>query len=244
VGEESSVPARPKSKVLRAAGGRFGLLLVALIALMATTPLVLDQPRGNLLLGLFTDVALVASLHAAQPGRRALAVGIALAVADLLIGRLVHVEGGWWLVALQAALWLATLVFVVTMILETMFESEDVTIETLQASLCVYLLFGLMWVFIYSLIDLAAPGSFEHSGGAKAGWNDPHARRVEFMRLFTFSYATLSGSDYGGLSAANEFSAIASSLEAMMGQIYLAVVIARLVGIQSSPPPAGRGPAP
>ena len=68
---------------------------------------------------------------------------------------------------------------------------------------------------------------------------DDASRRVEFMRLFAFSYSTLSGAGYGGLSAANEFASIAASLEAMTGQIYLAVVIARLVGVQAAAPRGG-----
>jgi hypothetical protein len=231
-----------RSKVFQAAGGRFGLLLVALIALMAATPLVLDRPWGSVSAGLFTDAALVASLHAARPGRRALAVGIALAAADFAVGRLAALEATRWLFIAQALFWLATLVFVIATILEKMFESEDVTLETLQASLCVYLLFGLLWVFVYALIELAAPGSFQPPGGSSSAGDGDRARQAQFKRLFAFGYATLAGSGYGGLNAANEFTAIAAALEAMMGQIYLAVVIARLVGIQASPPSVGGRP--
>ena len=39
-------------------------------------------------------------------------------------------------------------------IFEAMFEGGDVTAETVQAALCVYLLLGLVWVYLYALIEL------------------------------------------------------------------------------------------
>ena len=57
------------------------------------------------------------------------------------------------------------------------------------------------------------------------------------MRLFVFSYATLSGSSYAEIAPATGFARNAASLEAMTGQIYLAVVVARLVGLHVTPSP-------
>ena len=136
------MPAR--SRLLRAAGRKFGILLVALIALLASAPLIVDRPAGHIAFALFADTVLVAGIHAARPGGSALAVGLLLAVADFAIGRLAILEGGRWLLLLQIVLWLSILVFVAGTILEVIFESERVGVETLQASLCVYLLLGLL----------------------------------------------------------------------------------------------------
>jgi len=74
------------SRLLAAAGGKFGVLLVALVALMAAAPLIVAGPVSDALLRLFTGAVLVASLHAARPGGKPVVVGLALALADLLIG--------------------------------------------------------------------------------------------------------------------------------------------------------------
>src|ERR1700756_1767152 len=74
------------SRLLSAAEGKFGLLLVALVALMGAAPLI-PSPVSEAVLTLFTGAVLVASLHAARPGRKPMAVGLALALADCLIGR-------------------------------------------------------------------------------------------------------------------------------------------------------------
>jgi hypothetical protein len=114
-----------------------------------------------------------------------------------------------------------------------------VTVETLLAALCVYLLLGLFGAFAFALIDLTAPGSFQTLHGPAVVWTDDRSRASEFLRLFVFSYATLSGTSFGDLAPTSGFASNAASLEAMTGQIYLAVVIARLVGIQAATPPAG-----
>jgi len=59
------------------------------------------------------------------------------------------------------------------------------------------------------------------------------------MRMFVFSYATLSGSGCAEIVPATGFASNAASLEAMTGQIYLAVVIARLVALHVTPTPRG-----
>jgi hypothetical protein len=195
-------------------------------------------------LTLFTGAVLVASLHAARPGGKSVAVGLALALADLGIGRCAVAFGSRWLVLLLVALWLTTLVYVTATILEAVFESEEVTVETLQASLCVYLLIGLIGGFGFALIEIILPGSFQATHGPAVVWADDRSSAHEFLRLFVFSYATLSGSGYGGIAPATGFASNAASFEAMTGQIYIAVVIARLVGIYSAQPPTGQGRRP
>ena len=58
--------ARWTSRLLGAVEGKFGLLLVALVALMGAAPLI-PSPVSDAVLTLFTGAVLVASLHAARP---------------------------------------------------------------------------------------------------------------------------------------------------------------------------------
>jgi hypothetical protein len=220
------------AKWVNAIGGKFGVLLIALVALLVSSPVLVEQPSRRVALLLFGDVVLIASLHAARPGGRAVVIGMVLAVTDFVIGRLVAIDDALWLCYLQSILWIITLIYVAVTILESIFKSDKVSVETLQASLCVYLLLGLIWVFFYALIDLTAPGSFVSKDLTRVVSQAPVARRSEFMRLVVFSYATMVCTGYGDLTPANGFANMCASIQAMTGQIYLAVVIARLVGIQ------------
>jgi hypothetical protein len=225
--------------LLSAVEGKFGILLVALVALMGAAPLIGARPGSDAVLTLFTGAVLVASLHAARPGGKAMAVGLALALTDLLIARCTVHSGNPWLVLLQTLLWICTLIYVIAAILRAVFASREVTVETLLAALCVLLLIGLLGAFAFTFIDQTLPGSFRASHGPGLVWADERSRAAEFMRLFIFSYATLSGSNCADVAPATAFARNAASLEAITGQIYLAVVVARLVGLHVTPPARG-----
>jgi len=225
------------SRLVAAAEGRFGLLLLALIALMGTAPLIGASPASHAVLTVFTGTVLVASLHAARPDGRPAAVGIALALVDFLIGQCTVHLGTRLFVLIETALWMSTLIYVIATILGAIFASRVVTVETLLAALCVLLLMGLFWAFAFTLIDLTFPGSFRALHGPGLVWADEWSRATELMRLFVFSYATLAGSNCAEVAPATGFARNAASLEAMAGQIYLAVVVARLVGLHATPPP-------
>ena len=72
--DRGSGAARWTSRLLTAAEGKFGLLLVALVALMGAAPL-LPNPVTEAVLTLFTGAVLVASLHASRPGGKPVAFG-------------------------------------------------------------------------------------------------------------------------------------------------------------------------
>ena len=111
------------------------------------------------------------------------------------------------------------------------------TVEALLAALCVFLLIGLFGACAFTLIDPTFPGSFWASHGPGLVGADERSRATELMRVVVFSYATLSGSNFAEVAPATGFARNAASLEAMTGQIYLAVVVARLVGLHVTPPP-------
>ena len=140
-----------------------------------------------------TTIATASLRHIAVGG--AVAVGLGLALADFLIGRRTVHFGTRWLVLLQTVLWISTLIYVIATILRAIFASREVAVETRLAALCVFLLTGLLGAFAFTLIDLMSPGSFRASHGPVFAWADERSRTTEFMHLFVFSYATLSGSN-------------------------------------------------
>ncbi len=228
---------KAKSWLYRTVGSRFGYLLLALICLLLSSPLLTRGFPWNLLLGFFASSVLVAGLYAAKPGRRSLTIGLTLALTDLAITQLADVESSQFMMTLQAALWLSTLVYVSTTILTTVFDQDGVDVETLRAALCVYLLLGLIWLYLYGLIDMFAPNSFRLEGKPLSLWSTSESRPARFFYLLLFSYSRLTAAAYDDVSAATGFTNMCTCLEALSGQVYLAVVIARLVGVQSTVPP-------
>jgi len=231
---------RTRSRVLRAAHGKFGYLMVALVALLVTAPVMTESTVLWVALALLATSVLVAGLYAARPCRRSILVGLVLGGIDIGIGRLAALKGGQWLVMLQAVLWLATLTYVAVTILEVVLASQPVTMETLQAAFCVFLLLGLIWTYVYIIIELVAAGSFLLHGGVAPALALDESRRASFLRFMILSYSTKTSRGYGDLIPASSLAHICGWLEAMMAQVYLAVVIARLVKLQVSERPRGQ----
>jgi hypothetical protein len=95
-----------------------------------------------------------------------------------------------------------------------------VTTETVLGAVCVYLLIGFSFAFIYSGIAALSPLPF-FQGQAPATINNT---------LF-FSYSTLTTVGYGDLVPATSLGQTFAMLEALFGQIYLVLIVARLVSL-------------
>jgi His/Glu/Gln/Arg/opine family amino acid ABC transporter permease subunit len=116
--------------------------------------------------------------------------------------------------------------YVAIVMLRYLFYTQRVTVDMIFAALCTYLIIGLAWMFIYSCIELRLPGSFSSIPA-----NDYQAQLHDFLY---YSFVTLSTLGYGDVTPLNEFAKPWAIIESIIGQFYLAVVLARLVGLQIS----------
>jgi hypothetical protein len=125
---------------------------------------------------------------------------------------------------------IAFLAYVIWVMLRAIFDSRRVTFNTVCASLCIYLLLGLVWALTYSVDEALDPSAFTCTvGGAKnPGWM--RVGRGETTSLY-FSFATLTTLGYGDIVPTSPISRMLASMEAITGQLYLAVLVARLVGM-------------
>ena len=119
--------------------------------------------------------------------------------------------------------------FAIWMMLLFIFASRRVTFNTVCASLCIYLLIGVVWALFYSAIDVLRPDAFTWTVTGRS----PPVLRVgkgETAVLY-FSLATLTTLGYGDIVPTSALSRMLASLEAVVGQLYLTVLVARLVGL-------------
>ena len=109
------------------------------------------------------------------------------------------------------------------------FKARKVTTRLISAALCLYLLMGALWGFAYDLLDTVVPGSYK--GDILAGAVDIPTRLQHFEY---FSFVTLTTLGYGDILPQTEGAAALCQTEAIIGQFFMAVLVARLVGIQVS----------
>ena len=93
-------------------------------------------------------------------------------------------------------------------------------------AICVYLLLGIIWAIIYTLIADINPGTF--NGHKPEPWHK------SFPDFIYFSFVTLTTLGYGDITPATSVSRFLTYMEAVIGQFYLAILVASLVGIRIS----------
>jgi len=108
--------------------------------------------------------------------------------------------------------------FVMVHLMKWLFSVEKVDADTVKGGISVYILLGLTWAALYRLVYEINPDSFSVPLGAI--W--------DFMHL---SFTTLTTVGYGDITPVSSFAMMLTDAEGMVGQLFLAVFIARLVGL-------------
>jgi hypothetical protein len=98
-----------------------------------------------------------------------------------------------------------------------------IDINRLVGAACIYLLSGSMWGIVYFLLSVISPESFVGITGET--WS-------EQLNEFTYhSFVTLTTLGYGDITPVAPVARTLNYLEAVLGQLYLTVLVASLVGI-------------
>jgi hypothetical protein len=178
-------------------------------------------------------------VYATAPGRRSAAIGLVLGFFALASHRLMARHPFEALHVLHFLFLLAILILATLTILRAVVLDSVVTVDTIKGAVCVYLLIGVTWLYVFVLIDTVSPGSFRLDPS-------PEGLVTEWQRipqLLYFSFSTLTTLGYGDILPLRGPARTACYLEAVVGQVYLTVLIARLVGMHISQPPSA-APAP
>ena len=108
-------------------------------------------------------------------------------------------------------------------------EQTRVTGETLWAAINVYVLFGMMFAFLYSAVLALAPDAFV--GGILENINQDVTQSMVY-----YSFVTMTTLGYGDITPKIHVAATLAYVQALIGQLYVAVLIARLVSMYNSQP--------
>ncbi len=107
------------------------------------------------------------------------------------------------------------------------FEAKVVNTSLICAALCLYLFLGSLWGFVYETLEIIRPGSF---GGFLI---EQSTSALELRQHFQYlSLVTITTLGYGDILPRTSGAAALCDTEAVIGQIFMAVLVARLVGIQ------------
>ena len=112
------------------------------------------------------------------------------------------------------------------------FAPGEITTHRLVGAVAAYLLVGLTWALAYEWIELVRPGSLQVGASPADG---------AYPATLYFSFVTLTTVGYGDVTAVSPQARALSNLESLIGVLYPAVLIGRLVSMHAagSPSPPG-----
>jgi hypothetical protein len=206
---------------------RYQVLFVALLLFLAGPFVIPNRLEGLLAPLLFTIVALAALVTAAER-RSTLIIGLLLAVPALLAGWIEPTEPGRAIAGgISQLLFMA---LVAAGILNHVIRAKRVTSDLLFGVASVYLLLATIWAIGYGIADTIEPGAIAlavEDAGISA---DLHSVSGEKVRSY-FSFVTLTTLGYGDMRPVSDPARIMAMLEATLGQLFLVIVVARIVGL-------------
>ena len=201
---------------------RFLFLLVSLLAMMVLEPFLFDYTRIWFLLDIFFSVILFTSIYAVSDKKSTALIGILLAVPKLATLWIESFISYTPVAFLDSIFGIAFIGYIIILILHHIFKQKEVTLETIYGAIVVYILIGLMWVFLYKMVEILHPNSFSLASVLTA---------ESKKNLYYFSFVTLTTLGYGDVTPVSFPAKSIAMSEAIVGQMYIAVLIARLVGI-------------
>src|ERR1700674_1093816 len=199
------------------------VLLFLLVANIFILPLAQFATWGRLAGRAILSLIIISGLIATVLDRRIIVLAVALTVVSLVVGWEDAERPNLYLHLFNNLYSWVFIVFLIFLILRQVFRAGPITPRRVQGSIAVYMLLGLLWAVSYEIVELLHPGSFRiavQRGGAT------------LPQLGYFSFTTLATLGIGDILPLSPLARSLVVLEALVGQLFPVILIARLVTLE------------
>ncbi len=211
-------------------GRRFFLLFLFLLAVLLLYPYADTSRFGFYALRVVGSAVIVISVYAISLRRSVLIFALILAVPALVQRFRLPEPTASTFSIINITLSFVFDVYVVVVIFRRVFAREQANSETVFGALCIYLLVGFSFASMYGMVAVLQPQAF---------YLDPHTNLHTVANRFDFiyySYGTMTSLGAAGITPVSAQARSLTVVEAIVGVLYLAVLVARLIGAYRSTP--------
>jgi hypothetical protein len=211
-------------------------LLAAVLGLTVIAPLTEHYVVGRIMVGVLAILALAISVRAANASKNSSVLALILAgITSIAWGfAVLSVKMSFHSIVMQSLAYGLTLTFVISIswiMIRDIFINE-VNANRVAGAICVYFLGGFFFAILHIMILLHDPTAYkDNSGDSLKVAPGELAAQVVYPIFVYYSFCTLSTAGFGDVVPASRTARTMSWLEATAGQIYLTVLVARLVGL-------------
>ncbi len=174
------------------------------------------------LVTVFLGMVIVSGIWATFSSKKKASVAVGLVVVALTFSEvlLLFAEGRLGTILIELCTTPVLILFLYVTLKQTM-KRGHISSHRIKGAVASYLLFGVVWAKLYNLIELIVPGSISGVDTANP-----------LISLIYFSFVTLTTLGYGDILPVNEVTRTLSNVEALIGQLFPAIFIARLVSLE------------
>jgi hypothetical protein len=214
------------SRIWAEDSGPYGLLVLLLVTIFVLAPLLSARMVSPFILEIAFALILVAGAFNVTSRATLRGLALLLAALSVVIGKLELPLSERAFVAADMVLSVGMLAAFTVLLIKRFLVRGRKPEHRIAGAVAVYLLLGLIWARLYQVVELASPGAFRVPAGEV----------VNGASLAYFSFVTLATLGYGDISPVNILARDLAVLEAIMGQLYLVILISRLVteGVEKS----------
>jgi hypothetical protein len=215
----------PRTALRRLFFQRCFCLFIVLLALIALSPFIEGLYGSYLLAGINAFIVLAA---AAALGRTVLSFLLVFCLIGGAVGlRFASMEEGRGALFNWALLGYALVYFaVIVLLMRYVFGPKVIDSDRLWGAAAAYVMIGILWCYIYALVELERGQTFLVRGAAV---------KLQLTELLYFSFATLTTIGFGDIVPVTRGAQIAAIFEGIVGTLFLAILIAKLVGVYQPP---------
>jgi len=203
---------------------RFSILTVTLLIFLLLVPVAEDLERGWWLIYACFIVILLSGLYSLSHQRWHVIVAIIFVLPTFALRSLAFYYRSDELMIIGNGFSFIFFMFIAVSIINEVFRSKTVNLNKINAAISAYLLIGISWAFLYAIIEYLEPNSFQFPDSTQP------LSMSGITEYIYFSFVTLTTLGYGDIRPVGEIARSFAFIEAVAGQMYLAVMIARLIG--------------
>lgn len=200
---------------------RMAILVATLVLLILAAPIAEVASQARFVIIGATVGFLLASLQQVEAYPRLRLSSRLMVLLWLILNLPLPWWDGAWVPSAAAATLAVLTLSMLWLVAQRLVRADRVDAELLCSAVGAYLLLGVFWDQTYEIIDLAVPAAFTKTGGTAPSRS----------ALLYFSFTTLTTTGYGDITAVNPVVRMWSIFEAIIGTMYNATVIARLVSL-------------
>ena len=199
------------------------LLLLTLMLMIFVSPFLSQDSPVSWLSAIILMAVLLTATYTVSNRGRSFRIALLLGLPALFSQVAVFTNDSFWLETLRFSATPLFLFWVCFLLLKDIaLRIQTVTLELLLGSINVYLMLGIGFALVFSLIEHLQPGSF-------TGLDNFAVMPDRILTFLYYSFITMSTLGYGDISPVNPHAMTASYVLAILGQLYLAILVARLV---------------